>query len=284
LDRLWRKIDRAQEQLRRFVTREPLTSKGEENNSYLHLAIVSDLYEMKGHWYSEGFPEFVAQMREKPIPFDNLFTHAQGFVARQVAGNKPNFRLLTWEFCRNCDSFVTMPLNAYDNPLRFTDYVTGRDFAQEVLSADLSGVRFLDLNIIYAAVSGIIGRHRSLAEKAGVMGPFFVKAHLQNVWRIVPFIDIASFITHVRNHGIPVVQVEHELVPFGIDPVTFTVLDECVTRPIPPEVSVGDAVSISIPIFQALGVPGELFIESRNELILIGERFREVQTLRQARD
>jgi hypothetical protein len=122
-----------------------------------------------------------------------------------------------------------------------------------------------------------------LAENAGVFGPFLVKAHLENVWRTVPFIDMPLFIAHVRECGIPVVQSTDVLVPPGTDPVMFTILDSCTERPVPTNVWLTDAIRVSIPIFQALGIPGELFIEGRTELLTIGERFNEVQAILSSR-
>jgi hypothetical protein len=282
LERLWRKGDRVRQRLAEFVTRTPVTSQAEENQPFLHLALLSDPYQVKEHWYPKGFSEFVAQMRTNPIPFDNFFSRAQGFVARQVADNQANRRVFTWEFSRNCDSFVTMPINSYTAPDYLAGYGTAPEFIAVVNEAALTGVRFLDLNAIFSAVGAIASRHRKLVEEAEIMGPFFVKAHLENVWRTVPFIDMSSYIAHVREYGIPVVQDESVLVPPGVDPVTFTRLQECGTQPIPADLSLKDVISISLPIFQALGIAGELFIENEMELCVLGERFREVQSLRRS--
>jgi hypothetical protein len=277
LDRLWRKSDRAQSRLAKFVTRQPVTSKGEENNCYLHLSLLSDPYEVKDHWYPEGFSEFVAKMRGNPIPFDNFFSRPSGFVARQVARNAASRRLLTWEFSRTCDSFVTLPINVYDEAYHLIGYSNGSEFIKQVEEAKLSGVRFLDLNVLYVAVLGIAIRHREIVQNAGVTGPFFVKAHLQNVWRTVPFIDMEAYVTHVHDNGFPIVQEDDMLVPIGLDPVTFIELDECAVRPVPIVTQTKDSVSISIPVFQALGIAGELFIENRGELMSVGDRYRDFQ-------
>lgn len=283
LDRLWNKGDRARRRLAQFVARKPTTSSIEENNPYLHLSLLSDPYGTRGHWYPGDFADFAALMKAVPLPFDNFFSQAGGFIARQVAGNNANLRLLTWEFSRDCSSFVTIPMNGYSNSIPLMEYRHGQEFSKEIEERELDGVRFLDLNILFGAVLAVATRHRVLAENAGVFGPFFVKAHLENVWRTVPFIDMPLFIAHVRECGIPVVQSTDILVPPGTDPVIFTILDNCTERPVPTNVWLTDAISVSIPIFQALGIPGELFIEGRTELLTIGERFNEVQAILSSR-
>jgi hypothetical protein len=55
----------------------------------------------------------------------------------------------------------------------------------------------IDLNIMFEGFSAIANGHHMLAEKADVHGPFHVKAHLENVWRTVPFLNIHSFLEHL---------------------------------------------------------------------------------------
>jgi hypothetical protein len=76
------------------------------------------------------------------------------------------------------------------------------------------------------ALTGIVARHRSLAMHAGVPGPFYVKAHLENVWRTVPFLDMEKFMVYVHENGIPVVQEEDVLSPPGTALETFVLLPE----------------------------------------------------------
>ena len=111
LDRLSRRAQQSRDRLEQMVTRVPLTSKGEEDNCYLHMTITSDPYEIGGHRFGGTFEDFSEIMGKDPIPFDNIFTRVGGFVARHITSNDPYYRLLTWDFDRYCHSFITLPIN-----------------------------------------------------------------------------------------------------------------------------------------------------------------------------
>jgi hypothetical protein len=198
LDRLFEKGERSRARLGTLVTKKPLISPEEKNNCYLHLSILSDPHEVRGDWYAEGFPQFAEAMKGDPLPLDNIFTRSGGFVARQTVGNNPYHRLLTWEFDRHCHSFITIPINVLSPPYlsSLVDYPTGEEFARKLESTRIQHARLLDLNILFAALAAVVMRHRTLVTHASIRGPFFVKAHLANVWRTVPFLDLPSLITH----------------------------------------------------------------------------------------
>ena len=63
-----------------------------------------------GHWYDGNLTDFSKVMREQSLPLDNIFSKSDGYVARQTAYNDPRNRVLTWEFSRQCHSFVTLPI------------------------------------------------------------------------------------------------------------------------------------------------------------------------------
>ena len=130
LDRLSLRAQQSRERLEDMVTRVPMTSKGEEDNCYLHITITSDPYEISGHRFRGTFEEFSEIMQRDPIPFNNIFTRAGGFVARQTTSNDPYNRLLTWEFDRNCHSFITLPINTLSiQGETLASYNTGTSFA-----------------------------------------------------------------------------------------------------------------------------------------------------------
>ena len=121
-DSLYRRGEDRRSYLKALIERSPELSRVEEDNSYLHLSILSDPYETLGHWYQGTYSEFCTTMGDVDmpfdIPFDNIYTAAGGFIARQVGMNNRYNRLLTWEFSRNCNSFVTIP-DSYTSVARF---------------------------------------------------------------------------------------------------------------------------------------------------------------------
>jgi hypothetical protein len=284
LDRLWERGKRARERLAEFVSHEPIVSEEEKNRCYLHLSILSDPYEIKGDRYRKGFDDFCRIMREDPLPFTNVFTHSRGFVARQAANNNPYQRILTWEFYRQCHSFITMPINfTYGDEDHFLFGYDHREaFLRHIRDTDLRHCRILDLNWLFQVITEIARRHRLLVSEAGgVYGPFFVKAHLQNVWRAVPFLEMPTLLKHIETHDVPVVQQADMLVPAGDGLQHCVVLQERgKNAPESMDTVVDDAISICCPIFEGLGIPIELFTKAATELINTGAHASRVQQLR----
>ena len=96
--------------LEELIEKSPIVSRAEEKSSYIHLSILSDPLQTLGYQYEGTFSEFCAVMKGTNLPFDNFFTSPDGFIARQVGVNQRRYRLLTWEFSRNCNSYVTIPI------------------------------------------------------------------------------------------------------------------------------------------------------------------------------
>ena len=262
LDLLFQRGVQARSCLEDRINRSPIISKGEDDQPYLHLIICSDPFEVLGHTYKGEFMDFSNVMMAKSLPFDNIFTSAEGFVARQAANNRTFNRLLTWEFSQQCHSFVTCPVAVlqpdFENPVvdAYSEWI---NFVEEIRNQDLLSARILDLNYMVMVCSAVIGRHRQLALEADVSGPFFVKARLENVWRTVPFLDLSSYLDHINKFGCPLVQDADTLVPIGTSVESFIQLDSA--KPVYRRDKISEfvldiqsGVDISLLIFNALGI------------------------------
>ena len=257
----------------------PETSKGEETQPFLHLSILSDPYEIMGHWYSGGIAEFSNVIRG--FPFDNIFSTNYGYVARQISTNDPYNRVFTWHFSRNCHSFVTLPIQtqvcAPEIPI-WDQYDHGRAFISKVFESKLTGARILDLNILMDFILGAVRRHRIIVGSTGIRGPFYLKANIENVWRTVPFLDHSKFIEHISNSGLPLNQESDLLVPSGTALDTFVVSPELSDIPSESDGTVDSgAVKLFLWIVNALGVPMEVLADSADELLLMGRRNQDIQ-------
>ena len=273
LDRLSLRAQQSRERLEQMVTRVPLTSKREEANCYLHITITSDPYEISGHRFRGTFEDFSEIMQRNPILFNNVFTRAGGFVARQTTSNDPYNRLLTWDFDRSCHSFITLPiktLSTQDEIL--ASYNTGTSFADLVDPSSPLSSRLLDLNLVFKATWAIAARQRELAAKADIVGPFYFKIYIENAWRKIPFLDMPSFLSHVQKFGIPVVQEDDVLAPPGTDLRSFGTLapyQDYRGQTADARLEMADAVRMSVHIFDALGIPRDLFLQASGELITL---------------
>ncbi len=272
LDLLIERSKTARSRLSDRITRIPTVSKGEQDQCYIHFSIMSDPYETMGHWYPEGISKFSALMGEANLPFDNIYSKSGGYVARQAKNNDPYSRILTWEFSRHCHSFITFPVQSAASGFSYAHQPEAsiyESFTSKVREHGLDSSRVLDLNLVLILLMSLIRRHRRLVWQAKVKGPFYVKAHLENIWRTVPFVDLPAYQEHIEEYGLPVVQDTDVLVPSGTSLDTFAVLPE---RSVPQSDSltmdqvgdaIGDAIEIGIHIFECLGIPRQFLIHSR---------------------
>lgn len=280
LDVLTERGNQARSQLIERVTDCPDVSEAEKNNCYIHVSITSDPYENMGHNYTLGFSKFCDTMRQGMIPFDNVYSNSGGYVARQIANNEPYYRVFTWEFSRNCHSFVTIPVSLFRSSVPDSGLPENSIFARFLTTLKETGIeencRILDLNQVLVAMTAITVRHRSLAGHANVNGPFYVKAYLENIWRVVPFVDLSVYLKHVSEFGLPIVQASDEVVPPGTSLDSFVLLPErdaldseywSDSKEI--AFHVVDSFQITKYIFEAFGLPRHLFNqESITELFL----------------
>ncbi|MYC47485.1 MAG: ATP-binding protein [Chloroflexi bacterium] len=281
IDLLHRKADEKRALLDDFVYRSPEVSKGEDGTTFLHLAICSDPFQVLGHRYTGSFPEFSDLMGSRPLPFDNIYTSQSGFVARQAQGNERRKRIFTWEFSRKCNSFVTFPLPSLEvpslNSLRtsreikeWSQYFHGVEFASRLAVDDLQYSRVLNLNILVTMLMGMVARHRSLAAQARINGPFFLKARVENSWRVVPFLDTTEYISHIDKFGIPVVQDADIEAPLGNWPEGFIRIPEINWSPVEDEAILATSaggIEAWVELLRALGIPGEVLSKNTNEIL-----------------
>jgi len=288
LDLLWNRGDRAKKKLKQFVTRLPAMSKGEDKNCFMYLTIMSDPYEIGGDWYSGKFDDFTEVMQSSGIPFDNFYTKVGGYVARQVIDNNPRHRNFTWEFDKRCHSFVSLPMNQLIPPYSASLHIydSGIQFAELLDTSGLDTARVLDLNLLLEAIAMIIKRHRILVATSGITGPFYVKANLNNIWRTTPYLDAPTYIEHVKKYGLPVVQDNEALVPQGFELETFIKIPERISKE-HDVVDVHDvtdtyidAMTVSIPIFNSLGIPFDLLQQMLKELFKLSGKFKAHQQIR----
>ena len=283
-DLLTQRGEEARSRLKEQVLWTPVTSKGEENQPFIHVSVMSDPYEIMGHWYSGRIAEFANSMRGYTVPFDNIFSTNDGYIARQVSTNDAYRRVFTWHFSRHCHSFVTFPIQmrptVLEDPIWY-EYENARAFISKVFDAGLTSARILDLNILMDFLLGVVRRHRIVVGDAGVKGPFYLKANIENVWRTVPFVDHTKFLQHISNFGLPLNQESDMTVPIGPALDTFIVSQELSEVPSERDSTVDlGAIMLFLSIVDALGIPREILgdsIDSVGELQLMGRRHQEIQ-------
>ena len=291
-DALYRRGEERRALLKQSVERSPTISKSEQDSSYIHLSVMSDPYETLGYRYRGTYSDFCNVMAEKMFPFDNVYTSPDGFVARQAKSNDRYHRLLTWEFSRNCNSFITIPIStlsaSHSDGMsskalanQWKPYSIGLEFMKSISSKGLERSRILNLNMLLLLCFATISRHRIIVGQANLRGPFYIKARLENVWRTIPFIDLDKYMVHVNQYDIPVVQASDMVVPPGSSIDTFIISPELDHVPVHTDkISYDGPVEIWLNILEALGIPMELIDDNATALLRASMRESEIQRAR----
>ncbi len=295
-DRLYRRGEDRRTYLKTLIERSPILSKGEEDNSFIHLSILSDPYQSLGHRYQGAHADFSAAISTDLMPFDNIYTAPDGFIARQIGTNNRYNRVFTWEFSRNCNSFVTIPIPTmqlqepgaitHESSLQsaWEPYSIGAEFVSALVSKGLEASRVLNLNILLLVLGGIVDRHRTIVGQAKVRGPLYIKARIENVWRTVPFIDLKQYMAHVEKFDFPVVQDSDLMVPVGTLLETFVVSSEDDRMPTESEgIQWDGAFEIWARILEALGIPLDLPPRNAKNLFDVSVRESEIHHGRASR-
>ena len=266
-----------------LVERAPQLSKDEEDSSFVHLSILSDPYGTLGYRYRGSYGDFCTAMASHEMPFDNFYTAPDGFVARQVGRNRRYYRLMTWEFASDCNSFVSIPIprlpihehrSIFELEMidRWRPYTVGEEFAFRLIDEGLGSSRILNLNLMLFVLPAIIRRHRMLVAEAGVTGPLYMKAYLENVWRTVPFLDLREYVDHVTRFDFPIVQVSNMLVPKGTSLETFVTLPERRELQEPGGAAyMDDFVNIWLDVMGGFGIPGSFLAGNATRLVCVAE-------------
>ncbi|HYC97025.1 ATP-binding protein [Brevundimonas sp.] len=269
LDQLFRRGDELRKDFETWVERDPEFSKGEEEAPYLRLMMVTDPWRDEDPWLEIDSSELreifnVSRGVVSSVPFETLYTSANGFIARQVNVNDPHNLGLTWRFRQTLVSDVIVPLNFYavDQAWRLEEHLEGYEQASSFIASlerrNYASPRVVDLNMLFNLLVGVVEIQRRLLARAGWTKPYYIKARLLNVWRTVPFLDIRAVLDRFEAFGLPLCLDEKVTTPPGTGPESF---DE-----IPPFEDVESesvrvllqTLALFTPIARAWGLPEHL--------------------------
>lgn len=275
----------------------------QKNNPFLRVMVVTDLWTDRNAWFS-GDIERVREImgsRDWPVaswPFDTVHPSMDGFLARQMDGNRPDLISSTWELSRNLVSDIAIPLNnlnsnSVDEARKF---LSGYDHAENFISIlqkdGHEHFRILDLNCLFATIVGLSNIQMGLMSEVGVSGQFWFKVQVRNLQGFSPFLDCRGILDIFDKHRVPVVLRKLiEIFPgsglnsfiesWDEDENVFEYEDT-----FPP--SMHAALRIFTNIVRALGVPEWIFGGNEEDvaadyflqLTQAGERFMRAQSAR----
>lgn len=232
LDQLWRRGDDLRKHYEKWIDRSLELAEDEADVPYLRLLIVPDLWAE----HALDLNLTVNQVREImrgvgeagiSIPFETVYSSAQGFVARQLQGGSPHQLGLTWRLWPDASSEVLLPFSNFriDDIRRVAYHLVGFDnserFQEILISQRYTRATIVDLNLLFHLLIGVSRIQQRLCETAGWKNSWFVKGQLVGVWRTSPFIDVDIMLDLFESHGTPMCLDKKVTIPPGSDPDTF---------------------------------------------------------------
>lgn len=277
LDELWRRGDRVRDATRRWIEDDPEFSKGEGELLYLRLMLVPDPWSKKHRLPLASVEQFEEALNGLgpnlySVPFDSVFSTADGFIARHVAENDPRHLGLVFTIRRDYSCDVVIPINvvtgtaeslrgalggSYENASEFVQMLSNVGYWRD---DEWMPVHVADLNPMLNVLLAIIGHYRALLGLTATDCEFFYKARILQAWRKVPFLDVAHVIKSFARHGVPMLMEDEMLIPPGHDPDSFAR-----ARPLSDEGSplgaefhaiTGQAMDIFLQFLRSFGVSG----------------------------
>jgi len=306
LDQLWRRAEPIRERTRKWIERDPEFSQAEGEMPYVRLLLCVDPWRQHNPWLGAPLSEIRRILKGGEtivysVPFDTIYTTAEGLTARQLKGNDPANYGLTWRLRRDMSCDIILPLQPYDPDVpdylikEFDGYIHAERFIDMLNEQGHTRSRIADLNFMLNLLFGIVSQYRHLLKLAGAGGEFYCKARVLNAWRMVPFIDVETLLDEFKAHGLPMVMDRTVTVPTGDDPESFArIYEKLETKGVEDKelaFTILQAIHIFTLVVPAFGVPiyiadeTEADITARlySELLDVGNRALTVQQNRNER-
>lgn len=285
LDQLWRRAEDAKRRHKEWHDRDPEFSEQEKLRPYVRVMLVSDRWGDRDVWIEaeddEIRPLLGASGGVSSIPFDTIYTSAEGLIGRQLVGNDPHNLVLTWRLRHNLQSDVIIPLPLYqcDNLTALTTELLGYHHAEQfvrVLSKyPVSKLRVVDLNFMFNILIGVAEIQERLCKLAGWSDSYYVKVKVLNAWRTVPFIDATPVLDGFEKNGPPMCLDTVASSPRGTDPENYVEVPRYTDISIEAARSLIQAFVMFSPLALAFGVPPWISHDEESEVTPYHEALQE---------
>lgn len=297
LDALWQRGKELSKTYKRWIDRDPELSKGEGDVPFLRLLILPELYGDRGYQLNVSQKEIYDIFNERKdgdpqfsIPYSQVYTSSNGYVARQISSNHFPGASLTWQIYDDGVCEVLLPLNCWraQRIWQIRDALSGYDHIEDFISAmqgwGAEEINIVDLNHCYLILSCIMHTYSRIAEKIGHDGSWHIKLKLLNGWRLTPFIDEASVVASFSEYGLPVTQRRESTSPPGTDITSFAEI-KLSTEASEEWRYMGAGLSVFKYVAEMFGVAinfsnEEKVVQQITDMFMAGQRFIAVQDRR----
>lgn len=262
--------------------------------------MIADPWGDRNAWLDAPLPEIRTLLKAEQqtvyaIPFDTVYTSANGFLGRQLRNNDPHSLGLTYRLRRDLVSelIIPMPLHTPRAIYHLRESLAGYCHADRLCDLfDQQGYedpKVVDLNFILKILMAVAELEDNILKRAGWTHGYHCKAVLLNVWRTIPFLNSPTILKEYEKHGVPMMMDGRVVSRPDSRPDTFKSVGQFDDIDVPSAKfalqglymfwSIADAYGI--PMFEAEGDGANK--EFLSELLALGPSAIDAQTARNAR-
>ncbi|MDX9664258.1 ATP-binding protein [Pseudomonas sp. P5_152] len=267
IEKMFQRAKETVDRYKQWIKKDPEFSKSESEAPYLRIMITPNPWKMPRTDFSlntDSVREALngSEGRTSTLPFETVYSSADGVVARQSSNSDPTKAQLTWNISKDLESDVLIPLHWNSGePDQIYHGLYGHELAKEFKDildqSKIESATVINLNLVFNLLMGVVESQRALQDKAGWPLEFYIKIKLLNVWRTIPFLDIDYFIHHINSNGIPVCLTSDCISPPGNHPETFRFIrsngvDDSLTNQARVYIQTFESF---LPIAEAFGLP-----------------------------
>jgi hypothetical protein len=232
LDRLWERRNQSRSALSKFLSSVPELSQAEDGQPRLFvyllprplpLAIDMQLALSQFASVMTGQQEYLFS-----TSFNNVFLAADGYIARQTGSEDARSEGMTFRWFRDGAARLTLPIDILHPRPTSDSYPVYGEFLEACRSRGFED-RIADFSLCAVLLTALVGKCIKLRQSLGLASPFYAKAKLDDVWRMIPFVNMTSYVPHIRKWGIPLIQESRVFAPPGVTPESLIVLDPAAT-------------------------------------------------------
>jgi|SRR5690625_298734 len=218
LDQLWARSEKLDKNFEAYLKDEP--SYDNDNLPRLLIYFVSDP-KNKIDGEDLSFLDFQNLLKEGGnnfLPCNNFHTSKDGFIARQLGTDDPNYDSLTLHWREFGDLLIEVPINhlsQHDSIEYLSKYPRGKEFAAQLYHKGFKRAEILDFTHCIAVLERSAFIFLKLREMANIKRMPYMKAKLSNVAGMSPFLNSESYMEEIDKWGIPIIKFDTIWEPRG---------------------------------------------------------------------
>jgi hypothetical protein len=223
MDALRRRALETRQRLADFLSFEAPDSQREPHGLVrVYVYLLNDPY-LAGGLLGLSHDRFSDVMRSNPTSdiiapeFDNIFTTADGYIARCMKENDLLQEYLALRWWANGNARLTIPVDTYEaDEFPLQSDPRRSDFVRMIRAQGIARVRIADFSGFLNLLAAGTGKYLQLRQALGLTGAFWGKARFRGAWRAAPFTNLRQYIESIKLQGFPVAQDDDFYVPPGL--------------------------------------------------------------------